>query len=85
MHLAVVAGDLLNGKKAFGFVADVDDDFRRRQLDHPPADNLPLGEAGHLLVVQVEELAHTEVFQTGVQALLLRIISGRHGTGKTSL
>src|SRR5205814_6097251 len=87
LRLAVVAGDFVQRKEAFGLVADVDDDFRRGELDDAPADDVALVEVRHLLVVDVEQLVHAESFEVPAiprgrgAGSLVRIIGGRHLLG----
>ena len=64
--LAVIAGDLMDGQNAFGFVADVDDDFGAEDLQDTPADDVALGKVRHFPVVHVEQLVHAEAFEVVV-------------------
>ena len=86
--LAVIAGDFVDRQNAFGFVADVDDDFGAEDFQDTPADDVALGEVRHFPVVHVEQLVHAEAFQIVclppfLERLfqVLRIVTRRHETG----
>ena len=53
--LAVLVEELADGDDAFGLVADVDDDFRRGDLEHRALDDLAFRDVAEAAIVDVEQ------------------------------